>query len=166
VDWITAGFMDTSEGWKKIPAWTTSANVNSATFEDHEYGSFAGQLKLTPTQPIYRLETIPETNGTAAFGSVGLDGVYTAGSSYGGSLLEVLDAIKDSREGAPVFRAQLFSSLVGISARCLGAFLLSGRQRRFQKNSIHRRRADQQRGLARPFESGRMVSKTGSTLHF
>ena len=114
VDWITAGFMDTSEGWKKIPAWTTSANVNSATFEDHEYGSFAGQLKLTPTQPIYRLETIPETNGTAAFGSVGLDGVYTAGSSYGGSLLEVLDAIKDSREGAPVFRAQLFSSLVGI----------------------------------------------------
>ncbi len=113
-DWITAGFMDTSEGWKKIPAWTTSANATGATFDDHEYGSFAGQLKLTPTQPIYRLETISEPNGTAAFGSVGLGGVYTSGSSYGGSLLDVLDAIKDSRDGSPIFRAQLFCSLVGI----------------------------------------------------
>jgi len=52
VDWITAGIMDTSEGWKKIPAWTTSANATSATFDDHEYGSFGGQLKLSPTQPV------------------------------------------------------------------------------------------------------------------
>ncbi|MGB7747749.1 MAG: hypothetical protein WBN75_10730 [Verrucomicrobiia bacterium] len=114
VDWITAGFIDNSEGWKKIPAWTTSANATSATFDDHEYGSFAGQLKLSPTQPIYRLETISEPNGTAAFGSVGLGNIYTSGSSYGGSLLEVLDAIKDSRDGSPVFRAQLFCSLVEI----------------------------------------------------
>ena len=114
VDWITAGIMDTSEGWKKIPAWTTSANATSATFDDHEYGSFGGQLKLSPTQPVYRLETISEPNGTAAFGSVGLGSVYTSGSSYGGSLLDVLDAIKDSREGSPVFRAQLFCSLVEI----------------------------------------------------
>jgi hypothetical protein len=114
VDWITAGFIDRSEGWKKIPAWTPSANATSATFDDHEYGSFAGQLKLSPTQPVYRLETISEPNGTAAFGSVGLGNVYTLGSSYGGSLLEVLDAIKDSRDGSPVFRAQLFCSLVEI----------------------------------------------------
>jgi len=114
VDWITAGFIDGSEGWKKIQAWTPSANATSATFDDHEYGRFAGQLKLSPTQPVYRLETISEPNGTAAFGSVGLGNVYTSGSSYGGSLLEVLDAIKDSRDGSPVFRAQLFCSLVEI----------------------------------------------------
>ena len=60
VDWITAGLMSESEGWKKIRAWTAAANADSATFDDHEYGSFSGQLKLTPTQPIYRLETIAE----------------------------------------------------------------------------------------------------------
>ena len=114
VDWITAGTLDTSEGWKKIPAWTISVGVTSATFDDHEYGSFAGQLKLSPTEPIYRVETISEPNGTAAFGSVGLGNVHTSGSSYNASLLEVLDAIKDSHDGSPVFRAQLFCSLIDI----------------------------------------------------
>ena len=114
VDWITAGFIDTSEGWKKIPAWTVSADATSASFDDHEYGSFGGQLKLSPTQPIYRLETISEPNGTAAFGSVGLGSVYTSGSSYSGPLLDVLDALKDSRDGSPVFRAQLFCDLTEI----------------------------------------------------
>jgi hypothetical protein len=113
-DWITAGFLDTSEGWKKIPAWTISTNATSAIFDDHEYGNFAGQLRLSPTQPVNRLETISEPNGTAAFDAVGLGRVYTSGSSYGGSLLEVLDAIKNSDDGSPVFRAQLYCSLVEI----------------------------------------------------
>ena len=51
---------------------------------------------------------------TAAFGSVGLVNVYKSGAGYGGSLLEVLDAVKDSREGSPLFRGQLFCNLIEI----------------------------------------------------
>ena len=114
VDWITVGFIDTAEGWKKIPACTISASANSANFDDHDYGIFSGQLKLSPTQSVFRVEIISETNSTAAFSSVGLGSVYTSGSGYSGALLPVLDAIKDSRDGSPVFRAHLFCSLVGI----------------------------------------------------
>jgi len=76
---------------EEIPAWTTSANATSATFDDHEYGSFGGQLKLSPTQPVYRLEQSPNRMARPRW-LVGLGSVYTSGSSYGGSLLDVLDA--------------------------------------------------------------------------
>ena len=114
VDWITAGTLDTSEGWKKIPAWTVSPIVSSATFEDHEYGNFAGQMKLTPTQPVYRVESISESDGTSAFSNIGLSKAVKLDATYSGSLLEVLDALKNSREGSPVFRAQLFCTLANV----------------------------------------------------
>ena len=114
MDWITAGTLDTSEGWKKIPAWTVSPIVSSATFEDHEYGNFSGQMKLTPTQPVYRVESISESDGTSAFSNIGLSKAVKLDATYGGSLLEVLDALKNSREGSSVFRAQLFCTLANV----------------------------------------------------
>ena len=112
VEWITAGSFENSQGWKQIQAWTPSASATSATFEDREYGNFDGQWKLSPTQPIYRLERIGNLKEASAFGTIGLGKVWSGGSAYGSPLLEVLDAVKDSRDGSPVFRACLLCSLV------------------------------------------------------
>jgi hypothetical protein len=108
VEWITAGSFETSMGWKQIKAWTPSASATSATFEDRDYGYFDGQYKLSPTQPVYRVEHLDNRDETASFNSVGLDKVSAGGDSYAKPLLEVLDSIKDSREGSPLFRAYLF----------------------------------------------------------
>ncbi len=112
MEWITAGSFESSQGWKKIKAWTPSAAATSATFEDREYGNFDGQWKLSATQPIYRLEHVSDLKDASAFGAVGLGKVWSGGSTYAGSMLEVLDAVKDSRDGSPVFRAYLLCSLV------------------------------------------------------
>lgn len=112
VDWITIGPFADSLGWKKIKAWTSSVSATSATFEDRDYGYFDGQWKLSPTQPIHRLEQVSDFKDASAFGTVGLGKVWSGGSTYGRPLLEVLDAVKDSVDGSPVFRAYLLCSLV------------------------------------------------------
>jgi hypothetical protein len=112
VEWITAGLFENSQGWKQIKAWTPSAAATSATFEDRDYGYFDGQWKLSPTQPIYRLEQVPDLKDASAFSAVDLGKVWSAGSTYGRPMLEVLDAVKDSHDGSPVFRAYLLCSLV------------------------------------------------------
>src|SRR5579871_4678340 len=61
-EWITVGPLDTSVGWKQIKAWEVSPDATNALFADHDYGYFNGQWKLTPTQPIYRLEELPALN--------------------------------------------------------------------------------------------------------
>jgi len=114
IEWITAGSFDNSQGWKQIRAWTPSATATSAIFEDRDYGYFDGLWKLTPTQPIYRLENISGLRDTAAFGACGLAQVSTGGSTYSGPMLEVLDTVKNSHDGSPVFRAYLLCSLVEI----------------------------------------------------
>ena len=112
VEWITAGDLQNSQSWKQIKAWTSSAATPSATFENREYGNFDGQWKLSPTQPIYRLEQISQLKHTSAFVAVGLGKVWSSGTTYDGPMLAVLDALKDSRDGSPVFRAYLFCTLV------------------------------------------------------
>ena len=114
VEWITAGTLDDSTAWKTIPAWTVSATATSATFSPHDYGYFGGQYKLSPTQPVFRAEQLGSTDETASFHSVGLDGILSGGDTYTRSLLGVLDSIKDSQEGSPLFRAYLFLRLVDL----------------------------------------------------
>ena len=112
IEWITAGSFENTQGWKHIKAWTPAAAATSATFEDREYGYFDGQWKLSPTQPIYHLEEISDLKGTSALSAVGLGMVWTSGTTYGKPLLEVLDSVKESRDGSPLFRAYLLCSLV------------------------------------------------------
>jgi hypothetical protein len=112
LEWITAGSFESSPGWKQIKAWIPSPTATSATFEDRDYGYFDGQWKLSPTQPIYRLEQVATLKEASAFGEIGLGKVWSGGSTYGKPALEILDAIKDSRDGSPVFRAYLFCSVV------------------------------------------------------
>jgi hypothetical protein len=112
VEWITAGAFEASMGWKKITAWTPSASATSATFEERDYGYFDGQYKLSPTQPLYRVEQLDHRDETASFNSVGLEKVLVNGDSYAKPLLEVLDSIKDSTEGSPLFRAYLILRLM------------------------------------------------------
>lgn len=114
VEWITVGMLDDSTAWKTIPAWTVSATATSATFSPHDYGYFDGQYKLSPTQPIFRAEQLGSTDETASFHSVGLDGILSGDDTYTKSLLGVLDSIKDSQEGSPLFRAYLFLRLVDL----------------------------------------------------
>jgi hypothetical protein len=111
-EWITAGAFESSQGWRQIKAWTPSASATSATFADRDYGYFDGQWRLSPTQPIYRLAQVSRLEEASAFGEIGLGKVWSGGSTYGRPALEVLDAIKNSREGSPVFRAYLFCSIV------------------------------------------------------
>jgi hypothetical protein len=113
VDWITVDVLDDSLGWKVIKAWSPSANARSAYFENHDYGWFGGQFKLSPTQTVYRLESLGPLDEATAFHSVGLEKVL-AGDAYAQPMLAVLEAVKNSREGSPVFRAWLFLRLVDL----------------------------------------------------
>jgi hypothetical protein len=112
VEWITAGSLTNSQGWEQIKAWTPTADATTATFANREYGCFDGRWKLSPTQPIHRLEQVSDFKVASAFGTVGFGKVWSGGNTYGKPLLEVLDAVKDSRDGSPVFRAYLMCSLV------------------------------------------------------
>lgn len=114
VEWITAGPLQKNEGWNQIPAWTPAATATTANFETRDYGYFGGQWKLSPTELVSRLESLGELSETAAFNQIGLGQVWSGGSTYAGPLLQVLDAVKDSHEGSPVFRAYLFCSLVDL----------------------------------------------------
>ena len=112
LEWITAGSFDASERWQKIKAWAPSASATSATFNDREYGRFGGQWKLASTERIHRLERLGKLEEASAFGTVGLGAVWSGGSTYARPLMEVLDAVKDSHDGSPIFRAWLFLRLI------------------------------------------------------
>jgi hypothetical protein len=111
VEWITAGALDSSPGWKQIKAWTVTPDATSATFSDHDYGYFSGQWRLSPTQMIYRLDQSPDLD-TSAFGAAELGKVWPGEDTYHRPLLEALDAVKDSDAGSPIFRAYLLCRLV------------------------------------------------------
>ncbi len=113
-EWITSGALDDSSGWKHIPAWASSMFDGSATFVPRDYGYFDGKYKLSATQPVYRFEELGSLNETASIYSIGLQKVLRGGSSYDKSLLEVLDSIKDSREGSPLFRGYIFLRLADL----------------------------------------------------
>jgi hypothetical protein len=112
VEWITAGALDGSLGWKQIKAWEVSPDAAHAAFEDHDYGNFNGQWKLSATQPVYRLEQLPNLRETSALAAAELGKVWPGGDTYARPLLQALDAVRDSGEGSPVFRAYLFCELV------------------------------------------------------
>ena len=111
VEWITAGVLDGSLGWKKINAWTVTAEATNAVFSEHDYGYFNGQWKLSASQSVYRLEN-SSLKDTSVFGAAEIGKVWTEGDTYARPLLQALDAIKESDEGSPVFRAYLFCQLM------------------------------------------------------
>ena len=114
VEWITVGPFYNTLGWKQIKAWAPSRFSTSVQFKDRDYGFFDGQYRLSPTQLVYRVEDLGHLQETAAFYSVGLEKVLSGNNSYASPLLEVLDAIKDSRTGSPLFRAWLFLRLTDL----------------------------------------------------
>ena len=115
VEWITAGMLDDSTAWKNNSGMDRIGNRDQCDiFTSTDYGYFNGQYKLSPTQPIFRAEQLGSTDETASFHSVGLDGILSGDDTYTKSLLGVLDSIKDSPEGSPLFRAYLFSQLVDL----------------------------------------------------
>ena len=115
-------------------------SATRATFDNRDYGFFDGKYKLSPTEPVYRAEAMGNADETAAFNSVGLEGVWIGGDSYGKSLLEVLDSIKNSREGSPLFRAYLIlrlGDLMGLQPNAWGlAFCPSLQAHDLQLKSI------------------------------
>jgi hypothetical protein len=115
LEWITVGGFQTTEGWNVIKAYEPLNASGSCTFSDHDYGVFAGKYKLTPTQGIQRFEMLGILGESAAYRALGLEKVEGA-TGYGGSLLSVLDALKDSETGSPLFRAYLFLRLVDVMA--------------------------------------------------
>jgi hypothetical protein len=114
VEWITVGPFYNTLGWKQIKAWAPSRFSTSVQFKDRDYGFFDGQYRLSPTQLVYRVEDLGHLQETAAFYSVGLEKVLSGNNSYASPLLEVLDAIKDSQAGSPLFRAWLFLRLTDL----------------------------------------------------
>jgi len=114
LDWITVGPFYNTLGWKRIKAWSPSRFSTIVQFQDRDYGFFDGQYRLSPTQLVYRLEALGNLQETAAFYSVGLEKVLSGNNSYAIPLLDVLDSIKDSRAGSPLFRAWLFLRLTDL----------------------------------------------------
>jgi hypothetical protein len=112
-EWITAGQFAGGVGWSTIKAYEPYASPRKCEFTDHEYGFFDGRYKLTPTQPIFKIQQLTISSETAAFHTVGLEDFFGT-TAYSKPLLEILDAVKDSREGSSVFRAYLFLRLVDI----------------------------------------------------
>ena len=113
-DWITIGPFTNTPGWKQIKARAPSRLSNIVQFQDRDYGFFDDQYRLSPTQLVYRLEELGKPQETAAFYSVGLEKVLSGNNSYASPLLEVLDSIKDSRAGSPLFRAWFFLRLTDL----------------------------------------------------
>jgi len=113
LEWITVGTLDNTLGWKRIMSWPSSQYAAIVQFEEQDYGFFGGQYRLSPTQIVYRLEDLGSLKDAAVFYSVGLD-KELSGDGYARPLLEVLDSIKDSREGSPIFRAWLFLNLTDL----------------------------------------------------
>ncbi|HEX3717356.1 MAG TPA: hypothetical protein VH595_05255 [Verrucomicrobiae bacterium] len=114
VEWITAGVLDDTGGWKQIKAWEPSPYSSSATFTDHSYGYFDGKCRLSPTVLVNRLIDLGDMKDTECLNSCGLQTVVRGRDSYAKPMLGVLDAIKDSHEGSPIFRAWLFIRLIDI----------------------------------------------------
>lgn len=113
-DWITVGLPERTIGWKKIKAWVLSPAATTVAFADREYGFFDGQYKLSPAEPVYRLELLGILKETASYYSVGLEKVRAGAEAYAKPLLEVLDSIKDSTDGSCVFRAYLLLRLIDL----------------------------------------------------
>lgn len=109
---------DDAENGNRTKGWMKSASATSATFTDFNYIYFNGHLKVKSAnkewQPIFRFEHVDAPNEVAAFKSVGLEKVWPGPESKAKPLLEVLDSIKDSREGSPLFRAYLFLRLMDL----------------------------------------------------
>lgn len=111
-EWITAGPLTDTVGWTTVKAYEPYGSPNTCQFADHEYGFFDGTYKLTPTQAIQKVQVLNALHEADAFRSVGLNDFGAA--TYSKSLLQVLDSIKDSREGSSLFRAYLFLRVVDI----------------------------------------------------
>ena len=114
VEWITAGALDGSLGWKKISAWTVDANATNAVFSDHDYGFFSGQWKLSPRESVSRLEQLPKPTAATPFPAADLGNVRSGGGSHGRPMLQAIDLMKNSSGGSPICRAYLLRRLVKI----------------------------------------------------
>jgi len=114
VEWITAGVLNDTGGWKQIKAWEPSSYSSSAVFTDHSYGYFDGKCRLSPTALVYRLIDLGDMKDTECFYSCGLQNVVHGNDAYAKPMLGVLDAIKDSHQGSPIFRAWLFIKLIDL----------------------------------------------------
>jgi hypothetical protein len=113
LEWITSGLLEETEGWTKIIAWSPYVGAATASFTEQRYGYFNHQYKLSPTQDVYRAEMAGTLDETASFDNIGLDAVRV-GNNYQKPILEVLDALKDSKAGSPLFRAYLFLRLTDV----------------------------------------------------
>ena len=111
VEWITAGALSDSAEWSLIKAYVVS-DEEKAEFFSRDYGQFNGRWKLSPTVTLKRIETLPPPKEASAFGQIGLEKIFTGNTSYGLPMLQVLDNLKRSSHGSPVFRAYLFCALV------------------------------------------------------
>ncbi len=111
-EWITAGLLDTSLGWKKINAWTVYADAANATFTDHDYGYFNGQWKLSASQSVYKLDHSATLTEAAPFAAAELSKVWGGADTYNRPLLQALDTVKDSTDGSPICQAYLLCRLV------------------------------------------------------
>jgi hypothetical protein len=112
-EWITAGELTDTVGWATIKAYEPYTSPNRCRFLDTEYGYFDNAYKLSPTEPIFRVQRLPKPQETESYRALGLQS-FGAGSSYSKSLLGVLDSVRASHEGSPVFRAYLFLRLVEV----------------------------------------------------
>jgi hypothetical protein len=112
MEWITSGPLGKVAQWKTIDTYDPAASPDVCAFESRQYGFFDGKYKWSPPlrDTVFDIQWVADLHDAAAFHAI--DPEHALGSEHPSKpLLEVMDALKDSREGSPVFRAYLFQRL-------------------------------------------------------
>ena len=109
----TVDLLNNSQGWKQIKAWRMGGTETVVKFVDLDYGMFNGRWKLLGGGPsLHNVEHISDLRQASAFRLIGLEKVWSGGTSYSESMLKILDAVKNSSQGSPLFRAYLLCQFV------------------------------------------------------
>ena len=98
---------------RQIQAWAEAESPDTVVFQTYDYTYFNHHLVITNVQTVTSFEQLDDPKEMAAYADAGLEEVK-GGDAYHQPLLPVLDAIKDSKEGSPLFRAYLYERLIAL----------------------------------------------------
>lgn len=110
---LTAGQLGKAAVWQKIQAYKPADSPSRFLLRQTEYGFFKGQYRLSPTELLQSVEEIGACSETACAGELGLDSLL-ASEAWRRPLLQVLDEVKGTTKGSPLFRAYVFTKLMDV----------------------------------------------------
>ncbi len=118
IDWLSNGTLDinrNARGWWKVKVFTlTDTNASRFAFDETQYGVLGGYYYMNSDrkQLVYSVEHVGKANETAAFFELGLHQLFApAGNQFNQPLIRILDRLKNTNVGHPLFRAFVYLKL-------------------------------------------------------